>query len=54
MKRIKFWTLVIIVISFLFVEFFPGNAEAIPAFARKFLPENTRPPVPPAMPHFRD
>lgn len=36
MRRIKFLTLVIVVISFLFVEFFPGNAEAIPAFARKY------------------
>jgi len=36
LKRIKFWTLVILLISFLFVEFFPGNAEAIPVFARKY------------------
>ncbi len=35
MKRIMFWTL-ILAVSFLFVELFPKNAEAIPAFARKY------------------
>ncbi len=35
MKRIMFWTLVLAV-SFLWVELFPKNAEAIPTFARKY------------------
>jgi hypothetical protein len=35
MKKTIFWAL-ILTVSFLFVELFPKNAEAIPAFARKY------------------
>lgn len=35
MKKITLWTL-ILAVSFLWVELFPKNAEAIPAFARKY------------------
>lgn len=35
MKKMIFWSL-ILTVSFLFVELFPGDAEAIPAFARKY------------------
>lgn len=35
MKKIIFWSL-IVTVSFLFAELFPRNAEAIPAFARKY------------------
>jgi len=35
MKRTIFWAL-ILTVSFLFVELFPGKAEAIPTFARKY------------------
>ena len=35
LKRTIFWVL-ILAVSFLFVELFPGKAEAIPTFARKY------------------